>query len=564
MTEPSLFANTKVQLGVSCTLLTIAFLLLNLRTLGWPFGIVDSPILLAQAVQYSPLEYFTSPHAYSFLSYNNFTPLVTASWDVDYTLFGLEPQGFRIHQLIALGILLGLIYLLLYQLSNSVLSTTLFCFTAMTMPSAYFVLDVMVNRHYIEGMIFSIMCFMLFTRYCRGGGIVWLLASAACYAVSITAKEVYIPLPGILFFLYEGNFLQRVRRILPFAITLALYLGLRLYIIGGAGGYSSADASIDLLGNTALLGTVMLQVVAGLLPHPVQSFLIVGLFLVLFIAQVRRMNFTSTMALLIGLFGLLLPMLALLPLLAAGIVLPRWVFAPAVVLILYLAYLCSGTPYRKLALLVYFIAFAGSAQAYYTRMQAPEPFYARGEGRSYKSILESDNSSYLLFSRFSQLAGEGYSVWVHIAKLHNGEWGTLPILHRGQLHYHDLQNRTPIPMGRKAKTMLGQMPAGTQRAGTITTATIAADTQTLNLTFASGATEGSCIAYIYGERNGHLFSDIGCDKWSITIRELRYQLRKAGYTLEETQFAIWPNEPEPSWHSESYSVQALLRGEIVN
>ncbi len=94
MNKNTAYFNRKTQIALSLIGLIAAFLALNLKTLNWSFAIIDSPILLSQAILYSPLEYFTSPSKYQYMSFNNLTPWSSLSWDIDYNLFRLSHLAF--------------------------------------------------------------------------------------------------------------------------------------------------------------------------------------------------------------------------------------------------------------------------------------------------------------------------------------------------------------------------------------------------------------------------------------------------------------------------------------
>lgn len=559
-TAPAKPAVSTLKLWLASGCLLTVFLLLNLRTLGWPFGIVDAPILIAQAILFSPIEYFTTASAYDFLSYNNFTPLITLSWDIDYTLFDLNEEGYRAHQLVSLVILLALLFRVLLLTTRSVLVATLFTFGIMNLPATYSVLDVMVNRHYIEGMIFAVLSYLAFRHFDRSGRWRWLAASVVCYGVAATAKEVYLPLPGILFFLSSGSLIKRIYTIVPYALVLAAYLALRFHIIGGSGGYTGAADTTAVLADLNVLGLVVAQIIGGIFAQPVTSLVLLGIALFMAFRDYPRLSLPLKLAALMGLFVAVLPLLALLPMMAAGFVIMRWIFVPSVLLMLYLAYLCSRTDSHRIATAVYCIVLLSSSYAAYERITAAEPLFAKGKGRNYQTILESDENRFLLFSNFSQLAAENYSVWVYIAKLRNGSWGTLPIVNPQQAAYHDLAHREPIPMGRKARRADFLDLATPVNASVIERAHYDPATGLVNIDFDASLPGEFCSIYLFNEHNGIVFGQPNCRTWLTTHRQIVFQLRKAGMALTDTQFAIWSDDPAHPWRSRALPLAALLAG----
>ena len=137
MTTYKFYSRPGIKIALSLACLLAALLILNIKTIHWPFGIIDSPIILAQAIAYSPIEYLTSPHKYQFLTYNNFTPWVTLSWDIDYSFFQVDPLGYRVHHLVSLAIMVALIYLILYRATGSTLNTSIFCLLSFFCAQTY-------------------------------------------------------------------------------------------------------------------------------------------------------------------------------------------------------------------------------------------------------------------------------------------------------------------------------------------------------------------------------------------------------------------------------------------
>lgn len=545
-----------LQLFLSVTALFAVFALLNVKTLAWPFGIVDTPILIAQAILYSPIEYFTSPSAYDFLSYNNFTPLATFSWDIDYTLFDLNETAFRAHQILALLALLALIYRVLLLATNSIVVTTLFCFGIMNLPATYAVLDNLVNRHYIEGMIFALLSYLTFKRYDQQGHIGWLLLSVICYGVAASAKEVYLPLPGLLFFLQSGSVVKRIYSMIPYALMLGAYLALRVYMIGGSGGYSGVADTGVILGDLNVLSLIAAKTLGGLLAQPLASISLLVVAVVLVFRDFQNKPLTSRLAVFMGLLAAVLPLLALLPMLSAGFISARWFFVPSVLLLLYLAHLCSQAHSPRLTALVCFIVLSSSAIAAYERVTAPTPAFFKGQGRSYQAILQSDENRFVLFSKYSLLAAENYSVWVYVAKLRNGRWGTLPIVTPGQAAYHDLESREPIPMGHRARRPDFLTKAKPLRQHVIKQ--VETSNGLVTFTFNTGLPGDACSVYLFNEYNGIVFGMGSCKQWVSSYRQISFQLRKAGMTVDNVQFAIWSEDPEHPWRSTPLPLKDLL------
>jgi hypothetical protein len=182
-------------------------------------------------LNYSPWQYFFLPQAAQCISTMHFTPWIIFSFKLDFWLFGLEPAGFYAHNLfsIALAGLAGFFFLRLWLGQGwAFLGAGFFLLGA----PVWFIAQIACFRHYTEGLIFAILAlagFILAGRrqhagYAWGGSIFYLLA--------ISAKELYVPLAGMLLLIPEGRLGSRLRHLLPYFIVALVYLPWRVYMLG--------------------------------------------------------------------------------------------------------------------------------------------------------------------------------------------------------------------------------------------------------------------------------------------------------------------------------------------
>jgi Dolichyl-phosphate-mannose-protein mannosyltransferase len=552
------YLNRKTQIALSLISLITAFLLLNLKTLGWSFAILDSPILLAQAILYSPIEYFTSPYKYQFMSYGNLTPWSSLSWDIDYNLFQLEPFGFRAHQLASLAAMMGIVYLILYRLTHSIVITSVFCFAIMTLPATFSIGDDLTCRHYLEGMIFSLLSFYFAGKYNEDQQLRWWVFSVLVYVFSITAKEIYIPLPGILFFYFSGNFRRKILLIFPYAVALLAYLIWRYYMLDGFGGYKADDAASLHPGEHPLsLANIGSRLLTSWLGNPVGSLLALAFCLLVLAVNFRKLDTSVKFGIFIGALGLLLPILALVPTMAWGIFDSRWLFAVSVAILLLLAYLCSTTESKILTAVVYVVILASSMEALYLRVIEPTPPYSAGN-QGYKDILQSDPNHYLRFSTKSEALPSVYKPWVYLAKLHNGTWGTLTISESGQLRYHDIGNRTALPFGPRKNSPENVNTAISTDLNLVESASFDSKSGLLTFNFVGTPKGERCFVYIFGPDNGLLYRGADCRQWAIDYRGLKYMLRVSGYELPETSIAVWSENTGNRFYSRPVRMNELI------
>ncbi len=290
----------------------------------------DDPSILKHAVQYSPREYFTQPEAWRDLSPANLTPWMSLSFDLDLSLFGLEPQGFYAHQLLALlwvGLALFAVLNLWLAPTWSLAGVLLWLCSA---PVQTLVLQLM-TRHYLEGLGFALLALWFYVKAVRDSRWLWAGFGAFFYALACTAKEVYVPLLLLLPWLPESHFLQRLRYLLPLVLLAAVYVLWRFYMLGSSGGYG---APINWLVAPAL----PVSILHALLGQTLFSWIAIGLLvLALFYALWQQIAVRWLLPLL--LFLVLAPLLPVQHFLTNAdsyrlLILPSVVFSAGLVLIL--------------------------------------------------------------------------------------------------------------------------------------------------------------------------------------------------------------------------------------
>ena len=159
------------------------------------------------------------------------TPLLNFSLGVDVSLFGLEPRAFYSHQLLAFSVLIvvGYRFLRIYlRPAGASLALALF---VVSVP-AFAVARLLMNRHYLEGLILALVALALYRRSITSDRYLLAILGAALYLLATTAKEVFVPLIMLLPFLAAGDLSRRWRHGLPFALAAAIYGLWRLTMLG--------------------------------------------------------------------------------------------------------------------------------------------------------------------------------------------------------------------------------------------------------------------------------------------------------------------------------------------
>lgn len=205
----------------------------------------DDPQILLHAISNSAIDYFFNPQVWQKLSNSNLTPWVTLSFDLDFFLFGLNPEFFYIHHIISLGLVSVSCYFLLRLWVNrnvALMGSALFlCGSPVTV-----VVQQLMTRHYIEGLLFSILSLYFYIKFLRNNKKIFISISLVLYVLSISSKEIYVPLILLLPFISENKINFRLKAVFPFFIILLGYIFWRNYMLSSLiGGYSENNSFLS-------------------------------------------------------------------------------------------------------------------------------------------------------------------------------------------------------------------------------------------------------------------------------------------------------------------------------
>ncbi len=170
-----------------------------------------------------------------------YRPLRTASFAIDYALFGLRPFGYHVVNLVlhvASTVSLYFIVLGLFNIAGvAFLSALLFAVHPVHIEAVSWI----ASRADLIGMVLLNLSFLFYMRYKEVRGRAWLIASLALSFLSYVGKETMVFLPGLII-LYD--YATRNRRPIfdtikanigswvLFAIVCAAYMAIRASITG--------------------------------------------------------------------------------------------------------------------------------------------------------------------------------------------------------------------------------------------------------------------------------------------------------------------------------------------
>lgn len=216
----------------------------------------DDPAILLHAVSSPGFAAFYDPLDWRKLSPSNLTPWLTLSFKLDHWVAGAVPRFFYGHQLIACSAVALAGYALARIWARPLiafLGVVLFLVGASTAS----VVELLMTRHYLEGLLFALLALLGFLRALERQELRWALVGACAYALAVTAKEVYVPLVLVLLAVPKAHVRDRLRMAWPFLVVALLYIPWRGYMLGAlVGGYASpvsgARSALEEIGQAAL------------------------------------------------------------------------------------------------------------------------------------------------------------------------------------------------------------------------------------------------------------------------------------------------------------------------
>lgn len=200
----------------------------------WWWG--DDPAVLKLAINHGYWDFFFSPASSRELTASNFTPLVFATFKLNFDLFGLSPAFFYLHQQLALCLALVLLYILCRRWLSPLGSLVTVMFFMLSRP-ALLSGEYLSQRHYVEGLIFGLGATLCFIKSMEERSSILILAAALLYLLAALSKEIYVALPAILVAVPVGKWKERLGRLWPMFLVIPIYALWRFWMLGGLGGY---------------------------------------------------------------------------------------------------------------------------------------------------------------------------------------------------------------------------------------------------------------------------------------------------------------------------------------
>lgn len=223
-------------LGVALLLSALALLAHGASLAG--FWRWDDGAHLNYAARHAPWQYFFDARIARGYSSANLTPWNLLFYDLNLSLFGMEPAGHYAHLLVLVALGSVLFYAVLRQFLAPLPALLGAVALLLGKPTAHIAAGLM-HGHYASGFVLCMLAILGWTVYCRGGRARWLWISAVAYLLATACKEVYVPLVVLLPLLPAGPWQRRLRALAPFVAIALLYAGWRYLMLGRLlGGYT--------------------------------------------------------------------------------------------------------------------------------------------------------------------------------------------------------------------------------------------------------------------------------------------------------------------------------------
>jgi hypothetical protein len=287
---------------------------------------LDDTQILKHAVSNSLWDLFFSPEVWRELSASNLTPWVSVVFKLDHALFGLNPDLFYLHHLTSLSIALVLLYQVSLNLMDRKWAVTAVFIFMMTRP-LLMAMQVLMLRHYVEGLLFALAGCLCFLGAVRRKKLVLSVAAAVFYLLASSAKEIYVPLPCLLLFFPVADYRSRIKALGFMLACIPVYVVWRSFMLGNlVGGYGHVLSLADVSGLfNRVFDAAGFQ---GIFPMAV---ILISLLYFLF-SGFRRFLFTSA-----AVVSVMVPIIPVSSMMA-----PRYVLVPALFAVVCLCGALSG------------------------------------------------------------------------------------------------------------------------------------------------------------------------------------------------------------------------------
>ncbi len=210
-----------------------------------------------------------------------YRPTYSLSFSLDYLLWGLEPFGYQLTDLILHVLVAGLLFRVVYLVNDrDVLAAAAAGILYSLHPVLIEVVPAVNHRQETLMAAFLLGAFLAFLRYRRGGNLRWQAAALVLFLLSIGAKEsgvVFVPLIMVYVLVFEGGTTRLARRLRrlsrdtgPFVAAAGCYVFWWIHVTRARAFVKGGSFSKPVL-NSTVFGTFE-RVVFDSLPRVLSTF----------------------------------------------------------------------------------------------------------------------------------------------------------------------------------------------------------------------------------------------------------------------------------------------------
>ncbi|UPM42424.1 phospholipid carrier-dependent glycosyltransferase [Halocatena salina] len=237
----------------------------HLGSLGYWFVAVDAPklILSSRIRSWNDLyEIFTQPlmHETAFPELGLFyRPLASLTYSFDYWVWGVDPFGYHLTNLLLQGIAVVLVALVVGDLTDDRVVGELTAVLFALHPLAAEIVPATPRRHDILMLIFLLGSLSLFVKSqrretTRRSSFLYVGGALVSYVLALGSKEPALVVPALVFVwtALQGvdsdpydTLWRSVRATVPFGVVTVAYIAVRVTVLGGIGGYHGIDGKLS-------------------------------------------------------------------------------------------------------------------------------------------------------------------------------------------------------------------------------------------------------------------------------------------------------------------------------
>jgi len=211
-------------------LLCLLVILVYSRALGNGFILDDETLILNNPVIRNTNSVSSLFNLSLYDSPKTYRPMQVLSYMIDYKIWGLNAFGFHLSNIILHSLNCILIYFILAALSTAGIGFAAGALFAVH-PINASVVAYISGRADILAVLFMLLSILFFLKFSKINSLIYYSASLLCACLSFFCRENAMLLPLFILLISPAK-LKKIRYILPFFVSVLLYISLRFALFG--------------------------------------------------------------------------------------------------------------------------------------------------------------------------------------------------------------------------------------------------------------------------------------------------------------------------------------------